>query len=133
MDISDFLDKVRLWALEQSDILALVLVGSHARGCARADSDIDLVILTSAPAHHRSSDFFRQFGTVRMTRTEDWGRVTSIRVWYADSGLEAEFGLSAPDWIAWPLDPGTARVLSDGYKVLLDKQGLFSFSGNDLT
>jgi hypothetical protein len=56
---------------------------------------------------------------------EDWGRVTSLRVWYDNSGLEVEFGVTTPVWMEKPLDEGTRRVLSDGYKVLLDKDAFF--------
>jgi predicted nucleotidyltransferase len=35
------------WAKAQPTIYAVALVGSHARGTARADSDIDLIVLTT--------------------------------------------------------------------------------------
>jgi hypothetical protein len=57
------------------------------------------------------------FGEVIRRQVEDYGRLTSLRVWYADGG-EVEFGLSTPDWIAEPLDEGTAAVIAGGIKIL---------------
>ncbi|HEU5369760.1 MAG TPA: nucleotidyltransferase domain-containing protein, partial [Ktedonobacterales bacterium] len=42
------------WAALREEIVALALVGSYARGAARPDSDVDLVVLTTDP------DSFRQ-------------------------------------------------------------------------
>jgi predicted nucleotidyltransferase len=42
------------WAKAQPTICAVALVGSHARGTARADSDIDLIVLTTDPQYFRA-------------------------------------------------------------------------------
>jgi hypothetical protein len=55
---------------------------------------------------------------------EDWGRVTSLRVWYAD-GLEVEFGIADRSWASAPLDVGTRRVIEDGLVVLFDRGSAF--------
>lgn len=125
MDISLFLNSVEEWASNNEDIKSLILVGSHARGEARDDSDLDLVIITSNPDVYLNNNFINNFGKVREFKKEDWGRVTSIRVWYANSGLEVEFGITTSIWIEKPLDNGTFRVLSDGYKVIVDKEDYF--------
>jgi hypothetical protein len=36
------------------------------------------------------------------------------------NGLVVEFGLSTPGWAALPLDAGTAKVLSDGCRIVVD-------------
>jgi predicted nucleotidyltransferase len=41
-------EEVAQWASRQADIAAVALVGSWARGAARVDSDIDLMILTDS-------------------------------------------------------------------------------------
>jgi len=46
-----------------------------------------------------------------------------MRVWYS-GGLEVEFGLCAEEWAALPPDPGTRRVLEDGFRILSDREGL---------
>ncbi len=50
--ISSFLTQVSDWAARQPDILALALVGSHARGAATETSDVDLVILAQDPSRY---------------------------------------------------------------------------------
>ena len=47
--IREFLDEFISWASQQPDVQGVALVGSYARGAARDDSDIDLVILTEQP------------------------------------------------------------------------------------
>ena len=46
----EFLFRFTAWAASQPDIVAVGLAGSHARGAARPDSDVDLVILSTDPA-----------------------------------------------------------------------------------
>ena len=58
-------------------------------------------------------------------QTEYYGACTSIRVQYED-GREVEFGIVEPPWISMPLDNGTYRVLSDGYKIIIDKKRYFT-------
>ncbi len=53
------------------------------------------------------------------------GRVTSLRVWYAD-GLEVEFAIADRAWASAPLDAGTRRVIEDGCVVLFDRGLAFS-------
>ena len=45
----DFLDAFVRWASTREDMQAIALVGSYARGAARTDSDIDVVLLTDEP------------------------------------------------------------------------------------
>jgi hypothetical protein len=47
--------------------------------------------------------------------------VTSVRAWYVD-GTEVEFGLATVEWATSP-DQGTRRVVKDGLRVLLDRDG----------
>ena len=126
MDISYFLKSVEEWAKLNEDIRALILVGSYARGEAREDSDIDLVIITSNRHLYINNGFINNFGKVAKFQKENWGRVTSIRAWYESNGLEVEFGITTPIWIERPLDEGTIRALTDGYKVIVDKENYFN-------
>ncbi len=36
-----------------------------------------------------------------------------------------EFGIVGPSWIDVPLDERTYKVLSDGYKIIIDKKQYF--------
>lgn len=121
--------QIKAWAEKQGDISGVLLVGSHARGTARADSDMDLVILTTQPARYLDSiSFAETFGAVARWEKEDWGKVTSMRVKYR-GGMEVEFGFALPDWIAFPLEPGTRRVLSDGARIIFDREGSLIANG----
>ncbi len=123
MHLEHFLSPIRQWAEQQPDIRGVLLVGSHARHAARPDSDVDLVILTDCPERYVDSiDFAERLGAVSRWQKEDWGRVTSVRVWYED-GLEVEYGFTRPDWACEPLDPGTRRVISDGLDIVFDRDG----------
>lgn len=112
------------WAKQSPEIVALALVGSHARDAARPDSDVDLAVLCTNPtALLEAHDWMTRFGEVRSSEVEVYGPVRSLRVFYRD-GLEVEFGLADPTWAAVPLDPGTRRVLRDGIRVLYDPLGI---------
>ena len=120
------IESVRKWAERRDDIRALVLVGSHARGDARSDSDIDLVLLCTDPAGYvLRTDWVSAFGEVVRSSLEDWGKVQSVRVLYRN-GTEVEFGVTGLDWAAIPPDRGTSDVLGNGTVILLDRGALLS-------
>jgi predicted nucleotidyltransferase len=124
--VEDFLAQVADWAVVRTEILAVALVGSYARGTAHRDSDVDLVVLTTTPLEYTSdANWARQFGRVASHEIEQWGRVTSVRVWY-ESSLEVEFGFVSPEWAATPLDEGTRRVVAGGIRVLMDRDGVLA-------
>jgi hypothetical protein len=59
----------------------------------------------------------------RLIRDQDWGPLRERRV-RLHSGLHVELGVVPPSWAALPLDPGTARVLRHGCRVLYDPERL---------
>jgi predicted nucleotidyltransferase len=121
-----FLDTFVAWASDRSDVQAIALVGSYARGEARDDSDIDLVILTDEPQKYLDDiQWTERFGSVEKHQTEDYGKLISIRVWYQD-GTEVEYGITTPDWAAIPLDAGTREVILGGMIVLFERGILLS-------
>jgi predicted nucleotidyltransferase len=112
------------WARGEPRVAAVALVGSWARGAARPDSDVDLVVLTAVPdAFLGDAGFADRFGRVAQRSVECFGRVTALRVHYA-GGPELELGFATPDWAAAPLDAGTRRVAADGLRALFDPGGL---------
>lgn len=126
MDVSALLRGAVAWAEGEPDVVGVALVGSHARGSARPDSDVDLVILARDPQPYlRDTRWPQRFGPVASCEPEDWGRVTSLRVLY-EGGLEVEFGLTTPEWAELPVDAGTRRVVRDGMRVLHDPAGLLA-------
>lgn len=116
-----FLDFFR-WLGSQPEIQAVALVGSYARDEATNASDLDLIIIASDPTKYLAEpEWVEQFGSVSRTRAEHYGKVTSLRVWYAD-GLEVEYGLTDETWAAIPLDEGTKKVVFDGMQVLFERK-----------
>jgi len=125
--IESTIEEVVAWVESRPDIVAVGLVGSYARGTARPDSDVDFVILAEDPNLHLDHrEWVRQFGDPHTITQEDWGKVQSLRVFYAD-GLEIEFGLASPGWASVdPIDWGTREVVSGGLRILADSRNLLT-------
>jgi len=124
--ITQFLSDITQWASEQADVIALALVGSYARNAAKESSDVDLILITEQPEHYlNTQDWYHQFGAVEKQQVEDYGLVTSIRVWYTD-GLEVEYGITDERWAAVPLDEGSRQVIADGMQVLFERGTVLS-------
>jgi RimJ/RimL family protein N-acetyltransferase len=88
-------------------VRALGLVGSHARGAPRADEPVDVEGLGG-----------------RVVGTQRWGVLTEHRLESGD-GLDIEVGVAPTSWASLdPLDDGTARVASEGMRVLHDPDGM---------
>lgn len=112
---------IQKWAPFQPDLIAMALVGSCARGTDTDTSDIDLVLITNDPLRYLRSDAWASdFGEIHRSQIERYSKVTSLRAFYRD-GPEVEFGITTPDWITLPLDPGTRQVLKDGTVVLFER------------
>ncbi len=116
------------WAAARPDVVAVGLAGSWARGAARADSDVDLVVLTDVPERWIGADDWIAAAVgqdVTPVRTQAWGVLTERRV-RLTSGLEVELGIVPRQWADEPVDDGTARVVRDGFRVLHDPRGVLS-------
>jgi uncharacterized protein len=123
---SAFLGRFAEWARHQDAVDSAVLVGTHARGTARPESDVDLVILVIDLQFYLAGSWVSAFGAVNHTQREDYGAVQSLRVFYS-YGLEVEFGLTSLDWAnVDPLDDGTRDVMLAGARILVDKTGRLS-------
>jgi len=124
MNVVSFLEEFSRWAKTQEDIDAVMLVGSYARDAATAESDLDLMILTTKiSSYFQDQIWVSQFGEVEESKVEHWGRVETLRVFYKES-IEVEYNFSSPDWADIPVDAGTHSVISDGMKILSDPQGI---------
>jgi predicted nucleotidyltransferase len=124
--INHFLDEIAEWAATRAEIQAVALVGSHARGTAGKDSDIDLILITDEPNDYLSDiQWIQQFGIIEKKQIEHYGLVTSVRVWYGN-GLEVEFGITDQRWTALPIDPGTRTVIMGGFRVLFERGNILN-------
>ena len=126
LNVRAFLQSVVEWAKNEPDLMALARVGSHARGEASPESDVDLILLLRNPKEHLNDrDWISEFGEPGHIVQEDWGKVTSLRVLYAD-GKEVEYGLANLEWGSDPSDEGDAHVIGNGLIVLYEKDGHLS-------
>lgn len=126
VQVIDFIEDFMRWSKKRKDIRAVALVGSYAREAATESSDVDLVIIAEKPQEYiTNTEWIRVFGKAIAQKVEDYGKLTSLRVWY-ESGLEIEYGFTTRDWAKTPLDKGTKQVIDDGMRVLFEKEALLS-------
>ena len=120
-----FLKVFLQWVESQHLVEGVILVGSHARDEARQDSDIDLVLLCAEyESYLQDLGWTNDFGKPASVRLEDYGKLTSVRVFY-EEGPEVEFGFTQLDWLALPLDVGTVGVLRNGFQIVHDRSGKY--------
>lgn len=120
------------WAARTPACRALAVAGSWARGEARPDSDLDLVALTPDRDVLATDSGWLEAALKALGFSpsapvlEVHGVARSWRV-LAESGVELELTLAFPEWARLdPIDPGTRRVLEDGIRPLVDKDGLLA-------
>lgn len=125
--IDILIKKLEQWSAKEQDIRAVAIVGSHARGTARPDSDLDIVMICANPNRYlETKHWLSEFGQVLSAQQEDWGLVQSWRVFYA-GGVEVEFGITTEQWCTREeIKLGTGRVISDGAKIIFDPQSLLA-------
>lgn len=128
--VAALLAAVEPWARREPGVDGVALAGSWAAARARPDSDVDLVVVT--PDRARWATDHRRWaaglvGDAELTWQQDWGPwLTEVRLRLGD-GLEVEVGLVDPEWTRTdPVDPGTARVVADGWVVLHDPHGVLA-------
>ncbi len=131
--IDQFLD----WASSQSNVRAILLVGSQSRSNQPADewSDFDFIIIASNPQIYlESTDWLFPFGNFLFSIIErtSTGETIERRVLFED-GLDVDFIVLSPVRVSQNF-AGTfvIEIIQRGMRVLLDKDGLFSsWTGED--
>jgi hypothetical protein len=114
-----------MWAAERDDIVAAAIVGSWARGAARKDSDVDLILLTEDVSIFEGDGWIAELApAAELARTAEWGAIAERRL-RLPSGLEIEVGIGHSSWARTaPVDPGTRAVVRDGLWPVFDPRGL---------
>ena len=109
--------------------MALALAGSWARGTARPDSDLDLLVLAHNPEQYRTGPhWLDQIALpppfrVLSSKWVAYGVVWSCHVALNPAG-EIELGFGALNWASTdPVDAGSRGVIRDGFRVIVDKDG----------
>lgn len=133
MKIDLILSRVVEWAESRSNIMAVALVGSWARGTAREDSDIDLMFLTPDATEYRNEEeWIHEIGwEVLASKVDSWEDREYGLVWsrhiYLENKTEVEFSFGPLNWAATqPIDRGTLGVVKDGCKILYDPATLLA-------
>jgi predicted nucleotidyltransferase len=125
-DLHELIERLTGWSQNRPGVCALGIVGSYARGTAKADSDLDVVVVCEEPASLLDEQsWLREFGRCESIEVETYGIVTSIFAYY-DWGLEIEFGIAPRGWTDIPVDSGTARVIRDGMIICYDPEDLLA-------
>jgi predicted nucleotidyltransferase len=125
---------VLVWAKAQPKKRAVALVGSHARGTARPDSDIDLMLLTTDPHGFRADtawveqiDWHAIDTLPHKWQDEDYGVVWSRRIWLEADRGQVELTFAPLSWADVKLlDTGTRGVVSGGCRILYDPDALLA-------
>jgi hypothetical protein len=124
-EVRSVVDMVTGWAAEREDVRGVMVVGSWARGAARMDSDVDIVVLTDNPQYTEAGVWTGLLGG-EVVRLEEWGPLREVRV-RRQSGLEVEIGVVPMSWADNdPVDSGTRRVISDGHRIAHDPAGVLA-------
>jgi hypothetical protein len=123
--MQSIVQSVSRWAADHDDVHGVVVVGSWARGAARMDSDIDLVVLTDT-ATYADAQMWTRLLEGQVTRLQQWGPVREVRLQRL-SGFEVELGIAPLTWASTtPVDAGTYRVINDGHRIAYDPDGVLA-------
>ncbi|MCH8986520.1 MAG: nucleotidyltransferase domain-containing protein, partial [Acidobacteria bacterium] len=88
--------------LHPSDIVAVGVVGSRARGTQRDHSDVDIVVLTTRKTAYTATDHWVEQALGQQApavRRAEWGRLSERRL-RLPSGFEVDMGCVDPSWAA---------------------------------
>ena len=122
---------IATWADRESRIDAVALVGSWARNEAHADSDIDLMILTSDPEQFFHSNIWfhsilwQEFNLQLVSHYDRVYGVVKSRHFCFQDRQRIEFSFGDPTWASIdPIESGTFAVVSSGLKIICDRHQL---------
>ena len=128
--VNVIIDTVRDWAIARDDVRPMALAGSWARGNARAESHIDVLLLTDRMEEYQASkkwldeiDFAHAGYRIEFSEGAAYGSAWSQHI-HLLPRAEVELTFANCNWASSaPLDAGTRRIVSDGFRILFDKDG----------
>lgn len=126
-EFAELLRRTSQWAHISTNVRAVAVVGSWARGEQRMDSDVDLVIVVNdvEPFLHDDA-WIGPLGGTAMVRTQQWG-LSYERRFALPSRLEVEAGFVTGEWTRTnPVDAGTRRVVTGGMDIVYDPHGILA-------
>ena len=126
--VDEILKLIVEFAESNDMVLAAGLCGSWAKGDARADSDIDLIIIVENKLRFKRKDWIEKldFGKIN-EKVESFGDEVYGQVWSRRVSLigkiEIEFSFAEKTWADTKnLDEGTYKVVSEGFNIIFDPQ-----------
>jgi predicted nucleotidyltransferase len=118
-EVEQILDAFAAWAPGQPDVVAVALLGSWARGEARPDSDVDVVVVSRDHERRAARGAWPDLPPFETVRRRRWGMLLECRL-ALGSDTELEIGV-VPE--RWALDAQTQRVARGGLRVVYDPDG----------
>jgi uncharacterized protein len=104
---------VAAWTAGRSGILGAGLAGSRF-----------ILLVEDVISYTQQAGWAEELGAMRIVRTQRRGPLTERRLQLPDGG-ELDVGIVEPSWASVvPLDPGTRRVVEQGFRILYDPHGL---------
>ena len=101
------------WATGRRGVLGAGLAGPRV-----------ILLVEDVTAYTQHAGWAKELGAARIVRTRRAGRLTERRLLFPGGG-ELGVGIAEPSWASVvPLDPGTRRIVGDGFRVLYDPHGL---------
>jgi aminoglycoside 6-adenylyltransferase len=123
---NELLKRITAWAQSDTNVLALVMTGSHARPGAAPDrhSDLDLEIIAQQPeVLAGTNSWIEALGPIWVTQFFDEGQLDPTRLVFCEGGIKVDFTLAGKQRIV-DMQGGLDPLYERGYKVLIDKEGL---------
>ncbi|MDD2579545.1 MAG: aminoglycoside 6-adenylyltransferase [Eubacteriales bacterium] len=121
------IESIRRWAVNASDVQAVVIIGSRARAARPADefSDLDLlVVATDIDRFYQTTDWLQAIGTPWLWFDEQTPAGMMERRVLFDQALDVDFVLMSLSDLQNSTNDLALSTLQRGYRVLVDKVGI---------
>lgn len=123
----ELIESIRRWAVNASDVQAVVIIGSRARAARPADefSDLDLlVVATDIDRFYQTTDWLQAIGTPWLWFDEQTPAGMMERRVLFDQALDVDFVFMPLSDLQNSTNDLALSTLQRGYRVLVDKVGI---------